>query len=111
MFSLKNSSLLSTRNIGHFGLFMLFTCSSCTVVSSITCFSALYIGHLVLILLFLLVFGTQLFLPRVLLWLVSGLIHCYNLLSFDFVSYSRPGFEIIVLVSLVPHINGLPCPY
>ena len=33
---------------------------------------------------------------------VSVLVPCYILLSFDFVSYSRPGFVIIVLVFLVP---------
>ena len=42
LFSLKKSSLLSTRNVGHFVLFMLLTCSQCTVVS-ITFFSALFI--------------------------------------------------------------------
>ena len=35
--------------------------------------------------------------------LVSVLVPCNILLSFDFVAYSRPGF-VIVLVFLVPHI-------
>ena len=71
---------------------------------SITFFSGLYIGHLVLFLLFLLVLGTQWIVSLVPSLLVSVLFPYYILLSFDFVLYSCPGF-VIVLVFLGPHIN------
>ena len=103
LFSLKKSSLSSTRNVGHFVLFILFTCSYCTVVS-ITFFCTVYIGHLVLFLLFLLVLGTQWILSLVPRLLVSVLVPYYILLSFVFLLYACTGF-VIVLVFLVPHIK------
>ena len=73
---------------------------------SITCFSAHYIGHLVLFLLFLLVFGTHFFFKH----LYPFACFCfgsllYSVVFFGFVSDSRPGFVIFVLAFPVLHIR------
>ena len=65
------------------------------LVVSITCFSALYIGHLVLFLLFLIILSTQCFPSFVPLLLVFVLVPCYILLSFDIILH--PGFVHIIL--------------
>ena len=51
--------------------------------------------------------GTQWFISLVHLLLVSILIPCNTIWSFDFVVHSCPGFVIIVLVFLVPHIKSV----
>ena len=99
LFSFKKSSL-STQNVSHFVLFMLFTCSQCTVVS-ITFFSALYIGPLVVLVVFTHPWYTVISCAP---FACFCLVPYYILLSFDFILYAHLGF-VIVLVFLVPHIK------
>ena len=115
LFFLKKSSTLFTRNVGHFVLFMLFTCFMCIVVS-ITFFSALYIGHLVLFLLFLLILGTQWILslvPRVLVFFFCFVLFCFGSLLYFVVFWlcikRMFWFNNCVGLSCSPHQVGLPC--
>ena len=103
--------LFFLENVGHFVLLLLFTYSVCNVIS-ITCFSALYIGHLVLFLLCLLILDIQCFQSIVHFLLVSvfgsllhrvAFWHC-SLLTSCFCNYC-------VGLFCCPHQVGLPLPF
>ena len=111
LFSLKKCSPLSAQNIGRFVLLLLFTCSQCIVIF----YHLLIVGHLVLLLLFLLVLGVQ--------WFLSLVVHFFLFLfwfpaisvAFWHCSLLAPRFffpfffffvtTTIALIYFVPHIK------